>query len=229
MYLKSIYNKDKCGADVPSAGDAPSACDDRRARRSHHQTAAISIFVISLFSFLTACRQDMHDQPKYEPLESSAFFDDHRSARIPPEGTVPRGFLREDTALYTGKINNEPVQTFPMEITEQVVQRGQERYNIFCAPCHDKTGHGIGMVVQRGFKKPPSFHLDRMRQAPVGHYYDVITNGFGVMLNYAEQVPVEDRWAIIAYIRALQMSQHATVSELPAEDQKKLQEIGSRK
>ncbi len=172
---------------------------------------------------LTACRQDMHDQPKYEPLEQSSFFADQRSSRAPVEGTVARGQLKEDDHFYTGKINNQPVHTFPMELDEQLVQRGQERYNIFCSPCHDKTGQGLGMIVQRGFKRPPSFHIDRLREAPVGYYFDVMTNGFGVMASYSDQVTPEDRWAIIAYIRALQISQNATLADLPEEEKQKLE------
>jgi len=177
------------------------------------------LFSICIFS----CRQDMHDQPKYEPLEQSTFFADQRSARAPVEGTVARGQLKEDDHFHTGKINNQPVHTFPMKLDEQFVQRGQERYNIFCAPCHDKTGQGLGMIVQRGFKKPPSFHIDRLREAPVGYYFDVMTNGFGVMASYSEQVTADDRWAIIAYIHALQISQNATFADLPAKEKQKLE------
>ena len=151
------------------------------------------------------------------------FFSDKRSAREPVEGTVARGMLKDDEHLYAGKINNQPALTFPMELTTQIVERGQDRYNIYCAPCHDKTGQGLGMIVQRGFKQPPSFHIARLREAPVGYYYDVITNGFGVMSSYAEQVKTEDRWAIIAYIRALQISQSATIAEVPEQERKKME------
>ena len=179
------------------------------------------LLLVSLF--LSSCRQDMHDQAKYEPLEQSMFFSDKRSAREPVEGTVARGMLKDDEHLYAGKINNQPALTFPMELTTQIVERGQDRYNIYCAPCHDKTGQGLGMIVQRGFKQPPSFHIARLREAPVGYYYDVITNGFGVMSSYAEQVKTEDRWAIIAYIRALQISQSATIAEVPEQERKKME------
>jgi hypothetical protein len=164
---------------------------------------------------LAACRQDMHDQPKYIPLRASAFFADGRSQRPPVANTVARGFLREDTHLYEGKINGQLTDTFPMPVTADVMLRGQERYNVFCSPCHGRTGKGDGMVVRRGFRAPPSFHDERLRTAPVGYFFDVMTHGFGAMQDYAAQVPVADRWAIGAYIRALQLSQHATVNDVP--------------
>lgn len=172
---------------------------------------------------LTAgCRQDMHDQPRYEALEASAFFPDHRSARPLVEGTVARGNLQADDHLYQGRENGEVAKTFPFPITEQVLLRGQERFNIYCSPCHSQLGDGQGMIVQRGLKQPPSFHIDRLRDAPVGYFFTVITSGFGVMFDYADRISVEDRWAIIAYIRALQLSQHATLADVPAEERQKL-------
>ncbi len=179
------------------------------------------ILFIALLLF--GCRQDMHDQAKYEPLERSTFFGDERSARTPVEGTVARGQLREDSHFYEGKIENQPAHTFPVDLDEALLKRGQERYNIFCAPCHDKTGGGKGMVVRRGFKAPPEFHIDRLRESPVGYYFDVITNGFGVMSGYAEQIPVADRWAIIAYVRVLQTSQNATLADVPEAQRKELE------
>jgi mono/diheme cytochrome c family protein len=170
-----------------------------------------------------SCRQDMHDQPKYEPLERSAFFGDERSARPLVEGTVARGHLQDNPEYFTGKTGEAFITTFPLEVTEELVQRGQERYNIFCTPCHGVVGDGLGMIVRRGFKKPPSFHIDRLRQSPPGYFYDVMTNGFGVMSSYAEQVPVKDRWAITAYVRALQLSQHATLDDVPPEKRKELE------
>jgi mono/diheme cytochrome c family protein len=170
-----------------------------------------------------ACRQDMHDQPKYEPLERNDFFDDQRASRPFVEGTVARGHLRDNPQYYEGKIGDQPVTTFPIEVTEDLVRRGQSRYNIFCTPCHDPLGTGLGMIVRRGFKRPPSFHIDRLQQSPPGYFYDVITNGFGQMSNYAEQVPVRDRWAIVAYVRALQLSQHATINDVPAEKRTELE------
>jgi mono/diheme cytochrome c family protein len=165
----------------------------------------------------------MHDQPKYEPLEKNTFFDDQRASRPLVEGTVARGHLRDNPAYFKGKIGDQPVTSFPLEVTEELVQRGQSRYNIFCTPCHDVAGKGLGMIVRRGFKRPPSFHIDRLRQSPPGYFYDVITNGFGQMSSYAEQIPVRDRWAITAYIRALQLSQHATMDQVPEEKRKELE------
>jgi hypothetical protein len=168
------------------------------------------------------CRSDMHVQPRYDPLAPSTFFDDGRSARPEVPDTVARGHLRIDQHFYTGKANGAPVDTFPFPITRDVLARGRERYNIYCTPCHDYTGSGQGMIVQRGFPAPPSYHIDRLRLAPVGHFYDVITNGYGAMYSYAARVPPDDRWAIVAYIRALQMSQHATIDDVPPEERAKL-------
>jgi mono/diheme cytochrome c family protein len=159
---------------------------------------------------LSGCRQDMHDQPKYVPLRQSAFFNDARSARPVIEGTVARGQLHDDELMYTGKVNGEDATLFPMRVDAAVMTRGQQRFNIHCTPCHGRTGRGDGMVVLRGYRRPPSMHQDRLRNAPVGHFFDVMTNGFGAMPDYAAQIKAEDRWAIVAYIRALQLSQHAT-------------------
>jgi mono/diheme cytochrome c family protein len=161
-----------------------------------------------------ACRQDMHDQPKYTPYKAADFFTDQRSARPPVEGTIAQGQLFDDELLYTGKQNGQPATVFPFPVDEQVMQRGRERYDIFCSPCHGLSGDGSGMVVQRGYRRPPSFHVDRLRQVPPGHVFDVVTSGFGAMPDYAAQIPVRDRWAIAAYLRALQLSQFATVAEL---------------
>jgi mono/diheme cytochrome c family protein len=163
-----------------------------------------------------ACRQDMHDQPKYVPLRESAFFGDDRSARPLVAGTVAHGLLREDALLHTGKMNGADSAVFPFAVDERVMARGHERFEIYCSPCHGRTGQGDGMVVRRGFRRPPTFHQDRLRDAPVGHLFDVITNGFGAMPDYATQIRAEDRWAIIAYVRALQLSEHATLSDVPA-------------
>jgi mono/diheme cytochrome c family protein len=166
---------------------------------------------------LGACRQDMHDAPRYEPLEASAFFASGGSARPLVANTVPRGYLREDELLYTGKVSGQFANEFPMRVTADVMARGQERFNVFCSPCHGRTGVGNGMIVQRGFRQPPSFNEQRLRDAPAGYFFDVMTNGFGAMQDYAAQVPVADRWAIAAYIRALQLSQGATVADVPAD------------
>ncbi len=171
--------------------------------------------------------QAMAAQPRYEPLEPNNFFPDGTSSRPLVQNTVPRGFLREDTAYYTGKTTGADgkatdVDQFPVPVTRELVQRGQERYNIYCTPCHAADGQGNGVVVQRGFAPPPSLHDPRLRQSPVGHFYDVITNGWGQMPNYAHQIPVGDRWAIVAYIRALQLSQNANAQDLSPEERTRL-------
>ena len=169
---------------------------------------------------MTACRQDMHDQPKYIPLRESTFFTDARSARPVIAGTVARGQLHDDPLLYTGKVNNpgsSDATMFPMAVDDTVMARGRDRYDIYCAPCHGRTGAGDGMIVRRGYRRPPTFHQDRLRESPVGHFFDVMTNGFGAMPEYATQIRAEDRWAIIAYVRALQLSEHATVADVPAD------------
>jgi mono/diheme cytochrome c family protein len=164
----------------------------------------------------------MHDQPKYQPLEHSAFFEDGRASRPLLAGTIAQGHLREDEQLYTGKAGDEPVATFPFPITERELRRGQDRFNIYCSPCHGRTGSGDGMVVRRGLRKPPSYHIDRLREAPAGYFYDVISNGFGAMQDYAAQIEPEDRWAIVAYIRVLQRSQHATMADVPPGERSKI-------
>jgi mono/diheme cytochrome c family protein len=171
---------------------------------------------------LSGCRQDMHDQPKYRPLQLSGLFSDNRSERPLLPGTVARGFLRADEGAYTGKVNGQAITTFPFPVTKEVLIRGQERFNIYCSPCHSRTGDGNGMIVQRGFSHPPSYHTDRLRNAPVGHFFDVITNGFGAMQSYAARVEPQDRWAIIAYVRALQVSRNARAADVPADKQAEL-------
>jgi hypothetical protein len=165
----------------------------------------------------------MHDQPKYIPLRESTFFADDRSARPILPGTVARGQLREDALLYTGKVNGVNASVFPFRVDTVVMSRGQERFDIYCSPCHGRTGVGDGMVVRRGYRRPPSLHDDRLRAAPIGHFFDVISNGFGAMPDYAAQINARDRWAIIAYIRALQLSEHATIADVPAAERSRLQ------
>jgi mono/diheme cytochrome c family protein len=158
----------------------------------------------------------MHNQHKAKPLAASDFFADGQAARPLPAHTVARGSLREGS-LYTGlDAANRPVAEMPYPVTRELLRRGQERYNVFCSPCHDRLGTGRGMIVQRGFKQPESYHIARLRSAPVGYFFNVTTEGFGVMPSYAQQVPVEDRWAIAAYIRALQLSQNARRADLAA-------------
>lgn len=164
----------------------------------------------------------MQDQPKFKPLRQSDFYADQRSSRPLLEGTVARGQLQTDAYLYTGMINGEPGNEMPFPATRQVLERGHERFNVYCSPCHSRLGDGNGMVVQRGYRRPPSFHIDRLRQAPMGHFFDVITNGFGAMPDYAAQIPVQDRWAIISYIRALQLSQQAPLSIVPAQERDRM-------
>lgn len=164
-----------------------------------------------------ACRRDMQDQPKYKNLRGSAFFDDKRSARPVVEDTVARGFLYADQRFLTGKENGQPIATLPVPLTRELLDRGRERYGIFCTPCHGLTGNGLGLVVQRGLRQPQSFHIDRLRESPVGYFYDVQTRGFGAMMDCAAQIPPSDRWAIAAYIRALQLSQGATIADVPAD------------
>ena len=165
----------------------------------------------------SACRIDMHVQPRENPLSRSDFFTDQRSARPLVEGTVARGQLHEDTYFYTGKTGNNPGDVMPFPVTKEVLERGRERFNIFCAPCHSRVGDGNGFVPSRGFaRKPPSFHIARLQKAPLGYFFDVITNGFGIMPDYASQIPAQDRWDIVAYVRALQLSQNATMADVPS-------------
>jgi hypothetical protein len=172
-------------------------------------------------------RQDMADQPKNRPLSPSPFFDDGRSERPLLENTVARGSIADDD-LFVPKESN----AFPLPLTPELLKRGQERYKIFCSPCHGIQGDGNGMIVMRGMKRPPSFtdpHVPRLRQVPNGYLYDVVTNGFGAMLSYSAQVPAADRWAIIAYVRALQLSRNAPASELPPDVREKLPKGDSAK
>lgn len=173
--------------------------------------------VLTLAVTAAGCRQDMHDAPRYDPLEASTVLPGGASAQPIVAGSVARGQLNADTLLHTGLLDGEPSAVFPFPITAEDMDRGQERYDIFCAPCHGSTGVGDGMVVQRGHKVAASYHIDRLRQMPVGYFFDVMTNGFGAMADYRSQVTVEDRWRIAAYIRALQLSRDATTGDVPAD------------
>lgn len=176
----------------------------------------------SLF-IVAGCRQDMHDQPRYEPLESSDFFDDGRASRPSVEGAVAQGQLHLDE-LHTGKRAGALATVLPFPLTQALLERGQQRYDIYCSPCHDRVGSGQGMVVRRGFRRPASFHIERLRDMPIGYFFDVITNGFGAMMDYAAEVAPHDRWAIAVYIRALQLSQHATLTDVPPDQRHSLQD-----
>jgi mono/diheme cytochrome c family protein len=228
-----------------------SKCEEMTAIKRHksrrNSRALICAFCAFLWLICGGCRRDMQDQPKMKPLRGTTFFGDGLSSRQPIEGTIPRGYLRENSELYTGKksrasgtatpgqqqIAGTPQQTagapqqtagaqqnsfpddieeFPIPVTKEVVLRGRERYDIFCSACHGLTGNGDGMIVRRGFRRAASFNDDRLRQAPVGHFCDAMTNGWGAMPSYAPQIPVQDRWAIVAYIRALQASQQNTAA-----------------
>jgi len=181
------------------------------------RTSIPPVLIFLALAALSGCRLDMQVQPRENPLSRSDFFADQRSARPLVAGTVARGDLRADTYLYTGKIGDTFGNSMPFPVTKAVMERGRERYNIFCAPCHSRVGDGNGFVVSRGFTtKPPSYHTARLIQAPLGHFYDVMTNGYGVMQDYSSQIPPRDRWAIAAYIRALQLSQNATMADVPA-------------
>lgn len=167
--------------------------------------------------------RDMYKDAKERPLAKSTFFPDGRNSRPLVEDTVARGHLKTDELLSTGRINGLVSDEFPFPVTRQVLDRGQQRYDIFCSPCHGRVGDGGGMIVQRGFKRPPSFHADRLRQAPAGHFFDVMTNGFGAMYPYRDRVSVQDRWAIAGYIRALQLSQNASINDVPDAERSQLE------
>jgi len=173
---------------------------------------------------LAGCRQDMHDQPRFEPFEQSSSFADGRSARAQVTGTIARGQLQLDTLLHTGKTGDDAGTVFPFAITRSVLERGRERFEICCAPCHGLSGTADGIVVQRGFRVPPSLHLPRLREAPPGHFVDVARQGFGTMYDQKERVGARDRWAIAAYIRVLQLSRNAKLEDVPAGERQQLME-----
>lgn len=183
--------------------------------RPGRREGLVFLGLIGLALMVMAC-QPMREQPKFVQDEPTNLFSDGTSTRPLISDTVPRGYLRDDVLLFTGKdANGQDSTEFPFPVTAEILQRGQARFNIYCAPCHGRLGTGGGVVVARGFTTPPTFHSDRLRNAPVGHFYDVISNGFGAMPDYSTQIAPRDRWAIIAYIRALQLSQHATINDVP--------------
>ena len=179
------------------------------------------VVVLGAIALLVACRQDMHDQPKYKALRSSTFFADGRASRPVVDGTVARGHLELDPARTTGKVGATYAPN-PLPRSAATFERGRERYDIYCAPCHDRVGTGNGMIVERGFKQPPTFHQDRLRTVADGYLFETMTEGFGVMPSYAAQIPIDDRWAIAAWVRVLQRSQYATVADVPENDRTKL-------
>ncbi len=196
--------------------------EPRSGRRSTRllQIAAVAVATLTA----AGCRRDMFQQPYSKPLAPSDFFqDNHMASRPFVAHTVARGHLQEDDVLFTGKVGTNLVETFPFPITREVLERGRERFEIYCSPCHGRTGEGNGMIVQRGFPPPPSYHIDRLRKAPVGHFFDVITQGYGIMYSYAERVDPADRWAIAAYIRALQKSRDAKLDDVPPDQRANLE------
>ena len=184
-----------------------------------------SLIVVMLFGVLvtSACRQDMQDQPKYKPLAPSRFFADGRSARPIPAHTIARDELNDNDSFHTGEINGAFLDTIPLPVTLQLLERGHDRYNIFCSPCHGEAGDGLGMVARRGFQIPANLHTDRLRAVPPGYIYQVITYGYGAMPDHGDQIPVRDRWAIVAFVRALQLSHHATLADVPPAERQQLE------
>jgi mono/diheme cytochrome c family protein len=180
--------------------------------------------VLVVSAAVGACRQDMHDAPRFTALQQNTFYADQRSARPLIEGTVARGQLRDNDVFYTGMTApNAPVERIPLAVTRETIERGRNRFNVYCTPCHGHSGEGNGMIVQRGYKAPPSLHDPRLRAAAAGYFYDVMTRGFGQMPDYTAQIAPADRWAVVAYIRALQLSQHATLGDVPDADRGKLE------
>jgi mono/diheme cytochrome c family protein len=221
----------------PSHFPGASAPESKALNRGGPAIAGLKVCsTLGLFAallILAGCRQDMHDQPRFKPLAQSDFYSDLRSARPPVEGTVARGQLHDDTYFYTGKLGDNPGDYMPFPVTAELLARGQQRYDIYCAPCHSRVGDGNGVIPSRGFpRKPPSYHIERLRKAPLGYLFDVITNGFGSMSDYSSQIAPRDRWAIVAYIRALQLSQGATSADIPSgqkvpSEPPQFQELGS--
>lgn len=207
-------------------------------RMSDHSHLALLLALVLGLTVLTGCYRgrpsgkppvhlnpNMDSQPKYEAMERSEFFPNNATMRTPVEGTVPRGWLREDAAYYTGMTSDgDPVAEIPVDVTLPMLQRGHERFDIYCSPCHGRVGDGKGVIVNRGYVPPPTFHADRLRDIEDGHIYNVITNGIRNMPSYRHQIPAEDRWAIVAYFRALQRSQNASAGDVPEEMRGKLQQ-----
>lgn len=192
--------------------------------KEHGVHILVRIGLALSLALLVGCQQEMANQPRHEPLEPSQFFPDGRSSRDLVPGTVPREALPQNTILETGRVSGGEATDLPVPLTPALLARGRERYNVYCTPCHDHVGTGQGMIVQRGYPRPPSFHIPRLRQAPLGHFVVVMANGYGAMPQYGYLVPTSDRWAIAAYLRALQFSQYAPVAALPADVQQQLKD-----
>lgn len=190
----------------------------------HYSHITVRTVVVAALSFAATGCTDMYDTGRVKPLQESRFYPDRQSSRPLVEGTVPRGYVKEDELLYTGKVDGKLADVFPFQVTKEVVERGENRYNTFCSPCHGRLGDANGMIVQRGFPRPNSFHADSIRAKPAGHYFDVMTHGFGRMYDYSASVPVKDRWAIIGYIRALQLSRRVMVNELSETERQRIAE-----
>jgi cytochrome c553 len=197
---------------------------NQKAESRNARGSSVFLLLLSAFCFLilSGCRQKMADQPRYDPLEASDFFEDGMSARPRVAGTVARGEISGNPFFDTGKINGQLANGYPMPVTIEVINRGHERFDIYCAQCHGRVGDGNGMIPARGYRRPPSFHTATLRNATSGHLFDVMTNGFGAMPPYKNQVSTSDRWAIAAYIKALQLSQSATVADVPVTERAKL-------
>jgi mono/diheme cytochrome c family protein len=196
----------------------PSATAGARSSGLGRRGAALLVAVLAA----AGCRNDMQDQPRYEVNAPSRFFADGRADRPLVPGVVAAGSVHDDPVYELGSVDGRPAVDIPVPVTRDLLLRGRQRYDIYCAPCHSRVGDGDGMIVQRGFRRPPSFHVDRLRAAPAGSFYEAITQGFGVMPSYAAQIPIDDRWAIVAYVRALQLSQMAPASDVPPGELAKL-------
>ena len=198
--------------------------NESRRQKAEGRNRAFVILLLSAFCLLplSGCRQKMANQPRYDPLEPSDFFADGMAARPRIAGTIARGEITDNPFFDTGKINGQVADGFPMPVTMDLINRGHDRFDIYCAQCHGRVGDGNGMIPSRGYRRPPSFHTETLRTATSGHFFDVMTNGFGAMPPYGTMIPPQDRWAIAAYIRALQLSQNGTVADVPVTERANL-------
>ncbi len=230
--LQDAGAQDRAPLGAPASCSAVVLHSFGRARRGAHAPPRVSasprlpVFFLLLLFLQCGCRKAMVSDGRIKPLEESKFFSNGTTARQPVLGTVARGELHEDTAFFDGEVNGRLVTGFPMPVTKPLVERGRERFDIYCSVCHGRTGAGNGMIPQRGFPSPPTFHQDRLRNAPPGYFFGVMTHGYGVMYSYADRVSPADRWAIVAYIRALQLSQNARWNDIPVEERGKIEQPG---